>query len=469
VLCLALLLGEAARAQPYETPPLPGAPRPLGIAAPQEQTLPNGLRVIVAERRGLPLVSAQLLVLTGAESDPPQRAGLAALTASLLTKGTRRHSAPALASAAEALGGSIDTAAGWNRSTIAMTVTTPRLGEALALIAEITTEPVFAKPEIERQRALALDELKVAYSRPGTVAALTATRMQFGSGGYGHPAAGTAATLARLTRRDVAQLHRTSYRPDNAVLVLAGDIGLADAAALARKHFGPWRAPAAALPAVPPAAGAASAHTLTLVNMGDSGQAGVALVLALPTGSSAERAAGEVTNAVLGGGYSARLNQEIRIRRGLSYSAFSSLDARRQAGVLRASVQTKNASAAEVVGLLQAEIDGLIQAEVPLAEMAARKATLIGSFGRSVETSASLAGQIAALVAAGRSPAELPGHIAALSAVSAAEVQHYAGAHFLAAQRRIAVAGDARQFELALKSALPGLVSVGLDQLELDP
>ena len=111
-----LLAAGVAAAQPFEMPPPVAEPRPLTVAAPAEQALPNGLRVIVAPRRGVPLVTAQLVLLSGSEADPPQRAGLAALTAGLLSRGTRRYSAPALASAAEALGGSLVSAAGWDQS-----------------------------------------------------------------------------------------------------------------------------------------------------------------------------------------------------------------------------------------------------------------------------------------------------------------------------------------------------------------
>src|SRR5450432_1964958 len=144
-------------AQPYLTPPPPAPPRPLAIAAPSEAKLANGLRVIVARREGIPLVSAELVALSGAEIDPPHRAGLASLSAALMTQGTKRHSAPELAAAAEALGGSLDSGAGWNQASIDITVTTPKLDAALSLVAEVAREPAFAPDEIERVRAQTLD------------------------------------------------------------------------------------------------------------------------------------------------------------------------------------------------------------------------------------------------------------------------------------------------------------------------
>jgi zinc protease len=462
------LAAAGVAAQPYPTPPPPAAPRPLSIAAPSEMKLDNGLRVIVAKREGVPLISAELVALSGAETDPPRLAGLASLSASLMTQGTKRHSAPQLAAAAEALGGSLDSAAGWNHSLISITVTTPKLDAALALVAEVAREPVFANDEIARVRTQALDGLKVAYANPGTLAAIVAQRLAYGPGAYGHPASGTPDSLPRIARADLVAAHRQAFRPDNAVLILAGAIDGEAGLALARRHFGGWTAPATPLAAAPRAAPEPSSPAAAVVDMTHSGQAGVVLALALPDRRGDERTIGAVLNAVLGGGYSSRLNQEIRIKRGLSYGVATSVEPRREAALLRVSVQTKNESAAEVVGLMQAEIDRLMTEPVAADELAARKATLIGNFSRSVETTAGLAAAIRALVVANRPATELKTRIASLEAVSAAEVQRYAAAHLGATMRRIAVAGEASSFGSALLASLPGAVTVGQDALDVE-
>jgi zinc protease len=461
---LALALG--ASAQPYETPPPPAAPRELRIGAPIEQTLPNGLRVVLAERRGVQLVSAQLLVLSGSEADPAQRAGLASLTAGLLTKGTRRYSASALAQAAETLGGSLESAAGWNQSSVAITVAVPQLDAALGLVSEAVMRPSFAQAEIERLRTQTLDEMKVAYAQPGTLATLAAQHLLFGTGAYGHPASGTPVSLPRITRTDLQALHAQRFRPDNAVLVLAGDLDSATALKLARKHFGAWQKPKAALPAAS-LASTGLPLDLAVIDMPKSGQAAVVVVLPIPD-SEPDRATRDVMNSVLGGGYSSRLNQEIRIKRGLSYGAGSRLEARREGGVLRVSVQTKNESAAEVLALVQGELDGLIKAPVGGEELGARKATLIGNFSRSVETTAGLNEAMAALIVAGRSPAELQRRIDKLSAVSPAEIQAYAAATLVPARRRVVVAGVAAQFIDALKARGTPFTVVPQDALDLE-
>ncbi|HEX4235647.1 MAG TPA: pitrilysin family protein [Caldimonas sp.] len=455
-------------AQPYPTPPPPAAPRPLAIAAPSEAKLGNGLRVIVARREGVPLVSAELVALAGAEVDPPRLSGLSSLAAELMTQGTKRHSAPELAAAAEALGGSLDSSAGWNHSTVAITVTTAKLDAALALVAEVSREPVFAADEIERVRTQTLDSLKVAYARPGTLASLVAERLAYGAGPYGHPASGTPESLPRITRDDLVAVHRRTFRPDNTVLILAGDIDAESALALARRHFGSWPVPAESAPTPLRANGATTGPAVAVVDMANSGQAGVVVALALPDRTGSERAVGAVLNSVLGGGYSSRLNQEIRIKRGLSYGASSAVDARREAGFLRIAVQTKNESAAEVVKLVQDEIDRMTKEPVGADELEARKATLIGGFSRSVETTAGLAAVVRSLVVANRAPAELKTLIEQLDAVSAEDIRRYAAAHLGAGQRRIAVAGEASVFGAALKAELPDVVTVGRDKLDLE-
>ena len=464
---LAASLGANAQAPAFDTPPQPGAPRPLVIAAPVEQRLPNGLRVVRAERRGVQLVTAQLVVLSGSEVDPAGRAGLASMTAGLLTKGTRKHSATQLAQAAESLGGALESGAGWHHTEVAITVTVPQLDAALALVGEVVREPAFAQSELDRLRTQSLDELKVAYSQPGRLAALATQRLLYGAGAYGHPAGGTPASLAKIARADLVALHTARFRPDNAVLVLAGDLDAATALELARRHFGTWRAAGAAPPSVAVAANAGLAQTAAVIDMPQAGQAAVIVAAKLPP-LGPDRATAAVMNSVLGGGFSSRLNQEIRIRRGLSYSAGSGLDSRPGGGSLRAVVQTKNESAAEVVTLVQAELDRLAVVPVADDELAARKATLIGDFSRSVETTAGLGAALQSLIVAGLPPEELLSRIQKLSAVSAADIQRYAAANLSAAGRRVVVVGEAAKFGEALKAVAPGLAVVPAAQLDLD-
>jgi zinc protease len=463
--------GGAIAASPADFPITPPAPAPapkLSVPTPSLQTLANGLRVISVQRDRLPLVTAQLLLRSGGEQDPSDKAGLAALTATLLTKGAAGKTAPQIAAEAEALGGSLDASAGWDSSGVGITVTTPKLPQALALLADVVRHPDFSAEELKRAQTQAIDELRLSLSEPSSLARLAAARAVFGNGAYGHSRAGTPASLAKLTRDDVQALHAALYRPDNAILVLTGDITPTQAAQLAQASFGNWTAPARALPAPPMGLGAGALPTLLVIDQHGAGQAGVVAAHVAPPRDDAGYYAGTVADAVLGGSYSARLNEEIRIKRGLSYGAGSDLDTRRNAGVWLASAQTKNPSAPQVVELMLGEFARLGSTPVPAGELTARKATLIGGYGRSLETTSGLAGQIGDLAVHGVDLGEVGRFVERVQAVTPAQIQAYATAHLDAGDMHVVVAGDAAQFADALRAKRPDAKVLKADMLDFD-
>ncbi|HSE13028.1 MAG TPA: pitrilysin family protein, partial [Rudaea sp.] len=438
--CVTAHAADAAR----DVLPAPGPARKVNIPVAQDQVMANGLRVVVVNRAVTPLVSVALYVRSGAEVDPPMLAGLADLTASLLDQGTTTRSAPQIAEAADALGGSLGTGAGFDQSQVSITVTTPKLAAAMDLLADVVRRPAFAPAEIERERKQMLDDLRVALSQPGSIARMVAARALYGDGAYGHSAGGTPTSLPRIRREHIVKLHETYYRPDNATLVLAGDIDLARAVQLAEHSFGDWKAPASALPPSAPAQGARALASTIAVDLPGTGQAAVIAVHAGIARGAADFYPGIVANAVLGGSYSARLNEEIRIKRGLSYGAGSALDARRQAGSFGGSAQTKNPSAVEVAGLLIGEFERLSSAPPDAEELAARKATLIGNFDFTMETTRGLLGEVASLAVYGLPLDELARYLDKVQAVSADQVRAFAQAHLDRKGVTIIVAGDAR-------------------------
>lgn len=448
--------------------PAPGPARKVNIPAARDQVMANGLRVVVVNRAVTPLVSVALYVRSGAEVDPPMLAGLADLTASLLDQGTTTRSAPQIAEAADALGGSLGTGAGFDQSQVSITVTTPKLAAAMDLLADVVRRPAFAPAEIERERKQMLDDLRVALSQPGSIAKLVAARAVYGDGAYGHSASGTPTSLPRIRREHIVKLHETYYRPDNATLVLAGDVDLARAVQLAEHSFGDWKAPESALPPSAPAQGTRTLASTIAVDLPGTGQAAVTAVHAGIARGAADFYPGIVANAVLGGSYSARLNEEIRIKRGLSYGAGSALDARRQAGSFGGSAQTKNPSAVEVAGLLIGEFERLSSAPPDAEELAARKATLIGNFDFTMETTRGLLGEVASLAVYGLPLDELARYLDKVQAVSADQVRAFARTHLDRDGVTVIVAGDARQFADALLKAYPKTERYTAAGLDLD-
>lgn len=452
-----------------ETPPPPAPPRSVNVPKPVERTLSNGLRVIVIENHSTPLVGAQLVVKNGGEVDPASLSGLADMTGELLTKGTKTRTAPQIAQEIEALGGALSSGAGWDASRASVNVLSSKTEPALAILADVVRNPVFKEEEIERLRQQYLDNLSVGMNSPGTLASWVAGRVVFGDSPYGHPVSGTPASIQRIQAKDVADFHARFYRPDNAVLVFGGDIKAADAYKLAERMFGDWAKPSTALTASATARveGAAAKRRVVVIDMPGAGQAAVVFARRGIARTDPEFYAGVVANSVLSG-YSGRLNQEIRIKRGLSYGARSSLDTRREVGPFVASAQTKNQSGAEVASLLVGELTRLSSEAVGETELTPRKAVVIGNFGRSLETTEGLVAQVASLALYGLSLDEINRYIASVQAVTAAQIQKFAGSRLGASDAAIVIVGDAKDFIEPLRKQFPEVEVIKRDELDLD-
>jgi zinc protease len=156
----ALLFARLAAAQIETAPPPPEPLRPVHLPRAVQATLPNGLRIIVVEKHGVPLVAARLLIATGSEADPPRLPGLAAMTATLLSKGTATRSAEQIARDVEVLGATLDTGAGWDNSFPAVDVMSSRFPKALANLADVMLHPAFAQAEVEREGQKQIDQLR---------------------------------------------------------------------------------------------------------------------------------------------------------------------------------------------------------------------------------------------------------------------------------------------------------------------
>ncbi|ANP45391.1 M16 family metallopeptidase [Candidatus Viadribacter manganicus] len=449
-----------------EQPPTASTPIDARIPAASQRTLANGVRVIVAPNRDIPLISADFRVASGSASDPANRAGVASMTGDLLTRGTTTRSATEIASQIESLGASIGSGAGWDSSAVSLQTRSDRAQEAFTVFADVVRNPAFAAEELDRAKSQALDGLQVALSQPGGIASFAMTRAIYGTAPYGAIASPT--TLGAITRDDMANYHSAYWRPDNAVLVITGDVSAQEGFALAENYFGNWARPSTPLPPRPDATAYAAPSRTIVVDLPDTGQAAVLMGLRGVARTDADYFPLLVANNVLGGGYSARLNTEIRIRRGLSYGANSSLQARMAPGPIIASAQTRNDAAVQVYDLMRTEITRIGAEPVPVAELTARKAVLIGSFGRTIETTAGLAGQISTLALYGLPPERLGAYVADVTAVTPAQAQAAAQRYFDANRADVVVVGDAQHFYDGLRRVRPNAERIPASELNLD-
>jgi zinc protease len=448
-----------------DSPPPPAAPPETHFAQPKETKLDNGLRVIVAQRPGLPLLAAQFVLNSGAEADAPNLAGTASMTGALLTKGTESMSAPQIADAIESLGGDISSGAGWDESSASVIVMSKNAEPALTILADVILHPAFKQEEIDRLRKQRLDGLRVAMEQPGSVANYVTERVVFGAGEYGHAAGGTIESLEKMRRDDVVDFYKNHYASENAALILVGDITLEQGKDYAQKFFGQWKS---VRPATKSAAktGAEQKPQNVVIDMPQAGQAAVTASKPAINRASPDYYSGLVANAALGNGFNSRLNREIRIKRGLSYGARSSLDARRETGPFTASTQTKNESAAEVASLLIGEMKRLVTEPVQGEELKSRQAVLTGNYARSLETNEGFAERLASLAAYNLPLERLNEFIPKINAVATKEVTAFAEKYF--GTPSLVIAGKAPAFLDALKKDFPSIKVIAQKDLDLN-
>ena len=277
---------------------------------------------------------------------------MANFTASLLTQGTQTRTAPEIATEIERLGANIGAGAGVDFTNVYASSPANVFPQTMALMADIVRNPAFTAADLEREQTQTLNGLRVQLSQPGPVAGLAAARAVFGDAPYAVPGSGTPTSIPSIGRDDLVAFHAGMYQPANATLVFSGDISPDAAHALAEQAFGDWQAGPAAAPTADPA-GPAVAPRVIVIDQPGAGQAAVVAAMRGIARTDEDYFPLLVGNGVMGGGFSARLSQEIRIKRGLSYGAYSSLSAREDEGLLSASAQTRNDAVPQVAELLR--------------------------------------------------------------------------------------------------------------------
>lgn len=482
--CGVALLSFSPRASAAKEPegfPQAGEAHHTTVAAIQEKTLENGLRVIVAVRPGLPIYVAEVVIKSGAETDPPKLGGLAHLAADVLNQGTKTRTAPQIASEVEALGAKLETEGHWDSATIKLTGLSDFTAPGFAILADVVKNPTFAKEEVERVRRQTMDQLKLGLDTPGTVARMAVNRVSLGNSPYAHPDMGTLGSLARITRKDIVALHAQYYRPSNALLVVSGPLLAEEVFSLAAKSFGDWKEPKMspptaarshsstnARPDATPAATEAQKPRSVLIDMPNAGQAAVYIATSSIPRNAADYYAGKVANALLGGGYSSWLNQEVRVKRGLSYGSGSALDARRSSGLFLATAQTKNESAAEVVNVMRTQVERLGSAPAAPEYIKTRQAVLTGAFARDLETNDGYVKRLAELALYGLPLNTMDHTVESIEAVDAEAIRAFSEHHLPTSVLNVVVAGNAKQALEPLKKLIPQIEVIPQNAVDFD-
>ena len=350
----------------------------------ERHTLPNGAALQVSEQHGVPLVVVQILVDAGARRDPPGKEGLAALTSDLLTEGTTRRSATQISEATDFVGATLDTYADTDYATLSLVALSKDLDTGLDLLTDILLHPTFPDAEVARRREAALATMKADEDEPGNVAHRAYLKALFRDAPYGHPVVGTPEGVRRLQRADVLAFYAAHYRPERALITVAGDVSAADIASRVQTALQGWNgadAPAFVYPETPPAAAG------TVAIQKPISQANIILGHRGVARDNPDYYALTVMNFILGGGgFTSRLLDNIRTKGGLAYSVGSMFTVNKSPGSFEVIMQTKNASANDAIGRACAEIARIRREPVTDDELAGAKLYLTGSFPLRLDT-----------------------------------------------------------------------------------
>ncbi len=363
-------------------------------------TLPNGLRVRTVEHHNVPVITFVLQVKAGFGLDPASQEGLAGITADMLDEGTGGLSAIDVSDALARIGADFDIDVAPDVTVLSLTTLARLASRGVSLLADLVTSPSLRDADFERVRQLRLDRLLQLKDLPPAVAERAFLRLMYGTHPYGHLSIGSDGALRSLSQADVAAFHRSTYRPDRAILVVAGAMSHNELASVAAQGFGGWQAGAAgdlALPQPDTIDPEMALDTrLAIVPRDGAAQSELRIGHLSARRNSPDYPALLVMNAILGGQFVSRVNLKLREEKGYTYGARTGFDWRLGLAPFSLQASVHTAATADAVRDSLNELEGIRGARPPLdGELSLAKASLTRGYPRGFET----AGQVARSVA----------------------------------------------------------------------
>ena len=354
----------------------------------QRVVLANQLVLLVAEDHSLPFVTLQILTDSGARRDPPGKEGLADLTARGLPWGTSKRDLDAIYQELDFMGASLTSSSGRDYATLTLRVLKKDFDKGLGILMDVLTQPTFPEDELRREVEKTLASIQAAEDEPEEVAEKEFQKALFLNSRYGHPVEGTRESLQRITREDLLQFYRCYYHPNNAILVVVGDVSSDEIKSRVLPRMEAW--PSEKIPGERFVTGFADQKKTIKIDRSIT-QANIILGHRGVSRDNPDYYALTVLNYILGGGgFSSRLIDEIRVKRGLAYSVASFFDPSRYPGSFQIVLQTKNTSAREAIALSFQEMERIRKEPVSEKELEGAKKYLIGSFPMRLDTQGKL-------------------------------------------------------------------------------
>jgi zinc protease len=463
-LAVASVLGTIVLAQQppdRSHPPAIGPAPALHLPAIEKRQLSNGLPVWVVEMHEVPVVQVNLIDMRGRANDPVGKFGTANFMTSMLENGAAGHSALEIADQIDFLGAELNTSSNTDTMSVRLHVPVARLGDALPIMADVALRPSFPQDEVERLRQQRLTSLLQARDDPGTIASLAFSRVLYGADHrMGTLQMGTASSIKGLTVADLQAFHQATFEPQNATLLVVGDVTPDSALPLLEKSFGGWRAqgtPAAraTLPVVPEP----KARGIYLVDKPGAAQSEIRIGWIGVPRSTPDYFPITVMNTLLGGSFQSRLNMNLREEHGYTYGAFSSFDMRSVAGpfTAQAGVQTD-----KTVDALKEFFNELTKIrELPPADDVTQAKNYVAlRYPGAFESTRQIAQQLETMVVYNLPADYFSTYVDKINAVTAADIQRVADKYVQPDKFAVVVVGDRSQIEQGIRGLNLGPIQV---------
>ena len=442
--------------------PLPSEPRPYHFPHITRTTLPNGLRVLVAENHNAPLVSVRGLVRSGADHDDPQTAGLASVTADLLDEGAGSRDAIRLAEDIGLLGASLGTGADWDASYISLDVLSRNVESAVPIFGDVTARPTLPEDGLERVRAERLNDILQQRNEPAAIAGKRFANLLYGNGTYGNSVVGNAESVANIKVDDVRRFYGQHFIPNNSSVVVSGAVSATQAIDLVTRALGDWqRGAEPPRPTVTP-----KEIDVTRVFVVDRPQAVQSEIRVGHVGvarSTEDYFPLSVMNAIFGGVFNSRINLNLRERHGYTYGARSQFAFRRQAGPFVIAAPVRNEVTRESVSEMISELRRIRTGDIEDRELDDTKSYLIGVFPALVQTASDIASRLVDMELYGLPEDYFDRYRENIANVTREEITRVAQKYLDPDRLLIVIVGNARQIREPL-----GTLGLPLSEIDID-
>ena len=451
---ITMLTTTSALAADRSHPPPLGPVQPFALPVPTVHTLTNGLKVYVLQRHRAPLVDIVIHVGGGALTDPAGQEGAASAVAELLTQGAGTLDAFAFDDAVQSLGARIGAGVDWEGTGIAAHGLSARYDDILALLGDAVLAPRFAADDWKRKQQETLGELSYYRDEPRALGSFAAARALFPSGRQSIGIGGTPRSVAALTTAHIKASWVRSFRPDNAFVVVAGDLDAAHAVAGLEKIFGSWTVPTTTLkPTTSVEPAPLTGTRVVLIDRPGAAQSVVQVVAPIPETTSSLDAPAGVVQTILGGSFTSRLNGNLREARGYAYGANYAYDVS-PAHRSRVSTNVKSAVTVAAIDEILIELKRICD-PIPEDELARGRAYEALTFPGILDGGGSLANAWAGWLALNLHPDLVTSYMDRVLAVDVAAARRAATALIAPDKIIIVVVGDAKLLADGLKKFGP--------------